>query len=86
LPIAIPVGTAVGAKGSIVAVAGALDVDVGAGITVKSAGAKPTAAFWRLAVSPIDMAVISSKTAANARAPKMTHLLKSSRGFINFFP
>jgi hypothetical protein len=45
LPTAIPVGAGVGAKGSMVAVGGAFDVDVGAGITVRSAGAKPTSEF-----------------------------------------
>ena len=41
MPRASPVGVGDGAKGSIVGVAGALDVEVGAGIMVRSAGANP---------------------------------------------
>ncbi len=42
--MAIPVGVAVGAKGSMVAVGGALEVEVEAGMTVRLAGANPTSA------------------------------------------
>src|SRR6185436_9600246 len=78
--MAIPAGEVGVAKGSMVGVGGAPEVEVGAAITVTSAGAKPTSEDRGADVNPMAMAVMSISNPVTVSAPSITHLLRSWRG------
>jgi hypothetical protein len=66
----------------MVGVGGAPEVEVGAAITVTSAGANPTSADGGADINPMEMAVMRINNPATASVPRITHLLRSWRGSI----